>query len=320
MRVFYNEWDAGAAWWLRYLGDADALPVGLVSENSITDIPAQQLHNYDQCHFFAGIGGWPLALRLAGYEEMPCWTGSPPCQPFSVAGTQKGKDDERHLAPVWLDLIKECCPPILFGEQVADAIRHGWLDDLFNALEKCGYACGAAVLPACSVGAPHIRKRLFFGAVRLADTERWASERYRHEVDGTPGSVQSASWKQRFWPDVRDDVAVDGMADTNGSRLERIGADADPIRRKSEDLRPERLSGGVWYQSGCTRPDNSFWSGADWLGCRDGKLRPVEPGTQPLAHGLPARVGRLRGYGNAIVPQVAAVFIQEFMASVEDLG
>jgi hypothetical protein len=65
--------------------------------------------------------------------------------------------------------------------------------------------------------------------------------------------------------------------------------------------------------SGClalrVRRANAPWGAADWLFCRDGRWRPVEPGTFPLAHGAPARVGRLRAYGNAIVPQVAAAFI-----------
>jgi DNA (cytosine-5)-methyltransferase 1 len=55
-----------------------------------------------------------------------------------------------------------------------------------------------------------------------------------------------------------------------------------------------------------------FWSDCDWIPCRDGKARPVEPGTFPLAHGVSARVGRLRGYGNAIVPEVAAAFIEAY--------
>jgi hypothetical protein len=67
-------------------------------------------------------------------------------------------------------------------------------------------------------------------------------------------------------------------------------------------------------------PPDGFWRAADWLCCRDGKWRPVEPGAFPLAHGVPARTGRLRAYGNAVVPQVAAAFIRAFLrfcASVE---
>jgi DNA (cytosine-5)-methyltransferase 1 len=62
-----------------------------------------------------------------------------------------------------------------------------------------------------------------------------------------------------------------------------------------------------------TDADGSNWGNPDWLPCTDGKWRPVEPGTFPLAHGIPARVGLLRGYGNAIVPQVAAEFIKVCM-------
>ena len=61
---------------------------------------------------------------------------------------------------------------------------------------------------------------------------------------------------------------------------------------------------------------NGFWRDADWLYCKDGKWRPVEPGTFPLAHGVPARVGRLRAYGNAIVPQVAQAFIKAYLTSL----
>jgi DNA (cytosine-5)-methyltransferase 1 len=60
-------------------------------------------------------------------------------------------------------------------------------------------------------------------------------------------------------------------------------------------------------------PTNGHWRDADWLFCRDGKWRPVEPGTSPLAHGSAARVGRLRGYGNAIVAQAAQAFIESVM-------
>lgn len=56
-----------------------------------------------------------------------------------------------------------------------------------------------------------------------------------------------------------------------------------------------------------------FWAAADWIDCKDGKTRPVEPSTFPLAYGAPARVGRLRAYGNAIVPQVAQAFIEAYL-------
>lgn len=294
MRVYYNEWDEPTAAWLQSLGDRHHLPAGHVDTRSIRDVSPDDLRGYDQCHFFAGIGGWPLALRLAGYEHLPCWTGSPPCQPFSVAGQQRGTDDERHLAPVWLDLVREFLPPSLFGEQVADAIRHGWLDDLFNALEDCGYACGAAVLPACSVGAPHIRKRLFFGAVRLADPAR--------EQHNRSGAVRESGGAE--YPD--------GCADCRVAYPDNAGPQRRAGVPQCADQQPSGMRG---MASRPANSDHGGWDGADWLGCRDGKFRPVEPGTQPLANGIPARVGRLRGYGNAIVPQVAAAFIQDFIGA-----
>ena len=166
MTAYYNEFDLFAAQWLRNLIDAGHIAPGIVDDRSITDVTASDLAGFKQCHFFAGIGGWSLALRLAGVpDSFECWTGSPPCQPFSVAGKQLGQLDDRHLAPTFMRLIAECRPSVLFGEQVAAAIAKHWLDDLFTELEAEGYTCGAAVLPAASVGAPHKRDRLFFGAM-----------------------------------------------------------------------------------------------------------------------------------------------------------
>ncbi|AXH72280.1 MAG: putative Mte8-like protein [Caudoviricetes sp.] len=77
MLTYYNEWDAPTAAWLSELGERCHLPPGRVDTGSIRDVCSSDLEGYDQCHFFAGIGGWPLALRIAGYGELPCWTGSP---------------------------------------------------------------------------------------------------------------------------------------------------------------------------------------------------------------------------------------------------
>lgn len=191
-RAYYNEFDPGAAAWLRELIAAGLIADGDVDERSILDVRSSELSGYTQCHFFAGIGGWSLSLRLAGWpDDRPVWTGSPPCQPFSAAGKQLGKDDPRHLAPHFISLVRACRPGVLFGEQVASSDVFGkapkrargnfvappqwaWLDDLSDRLEAARYAVGAIDFPSAGVGTPHIRQRTFFGAIdleRLADAD-----------------------------------------------------------------------------------------------------------------------------------------------------
>jgi DNA (cytosine-5)-methyltransferase 1 len=283
---YYNEIDPYAAQWLRNLIDAGHIAPGIVDERSITDVKPADLAGYTQCHFFAGIGVWNHALRQSGWpDSRPVWTGSCPCQPFSTAGNQKGTADERHLWPVWFNLIRECRPPVVFGEQVEAAIRHGWLDLVQTDLEGEDYACGAVGIPAAGVGAPHIRQRLFF----MANT---ASERLeRGERSKSKG---------------------EGNGFTDGREFGELADDIDARLQG-------RLSGGAYErrqdQHGHVGRDGAtgFWANCDWLPCRDGKYRPVEPGTFPLAHGVTARVGRLRAYGNAIVPQAAQALIDAYL-------
>jgi DNA (cytosine-5)-methyltransferase 1 len=103
---------------------------------------------------------------MAGWDDSrPVWTGSCPCQPWSVAsvaGHAKGFDDHRHLWPTWEELIGECGPDSVFGEQVASGDGLKWLDAVFDDLEERNYACGAAVLTAAGAGADHVRKRIYF--------------------------------------------------------------------------------------------------------------------------------------------------------------
>lgn len=336
---YYNEWDKGAAAWLRELIKQGHIPFGVVDERSITEVKPEDLDGFTQCHFFAGIGGWPLALRLAGVpEDAPLWTGSPPCQPFSAAGKQLGQFDPRHLAPVFLDLISECHPPVLFGEQVAPAIAKSWMCDLQAHLEREDYAVGFAVLPACSVGAPHKRDRLFFGAHRPAHTSgvtdnkrrEHAQHRRQDETEqtgmgrgddglaytnderpqGREGMSERADQQSAGAGSVENELAYSSQR----RRGEECPDTGRRVVRNSEEGRTAGRGASGGYST--TNPHHGFWSDADWLGCRDGKFRPVEPGTFPLANGIPARVGRLRGYGNAIVPQVAAEFIKVFMGAI----
>jgi DNA (cytosine-5)-methyltransferase 1 len=161
--AYYNDNDEFVAAWLRSLIKANLLPPGDVDERDIRDVEASDLKGYTQAHFFAGIGGWPLALKLAGWPKTrEVWTGSCPCQPFSEADSKRrGYADERHLWPEWFPLIRERRPPVIFGEQVPQAISLGWFDDVANDLEGCGYAIGAAVLSACAVEARQERERLW---------------------------------------------------------------------------------------------------------------------------------------------------------------
>jgi len=221
---------------------------GDVDERSIVDVHPDDLKGYTQCHFFAGIGGWSYALRLAGWtDSRPVWTGSCPCQPFSKAGKRNSASDQRHLWPTWFGLIAKLSPPVVFGEQVPVAIKDHWLDAVAHDLEEEGYAVASAVLPACSVGAPHARDRLWFVADRISEG-----------VEGQFGRPNPGSDGQWQWRGEADLQTISNA----------------PIER-----------GDRWPQPIIRRVD----------------------------HGLSGCVGRLRAYGNAIVPQVAAEVIGAFM-------
>jgi DNA (cytosine-5)-methyltransferase 1 len=362
---YYNEFDPFAAAWLIELIKAGLIPNGVVDDRSIVDIDPQDLTDFTQCHFFAGIGGWSRALFLANWpEERPVWTGSCPCQPFSVAGKQEGIHDERHLAPVWLDLIRECRPPVIFGEQVASAIEHGWFDTLQNDLENEKYTCAMVVLPACSVKAPHLRQRLWFVAERVgfsncagpnAGRKRSSPPRHRYSFIATSsnGGLGFSNFPRPQRRGLRGDdanqrpfgasSAVNGLAEPPRKCVNRGGEIGAPRGDEHTDSfddgglaepasfgrrqEPENFGRGLERtatEENTGRPHNSsldsgahqnngFWSNPDWLFCQDERWRPVESGTFPLDDGVSRRVGKLRGYGNAIVPQVAKEIIEVYM-------
>jgi DNA (cytosine-5)-methyltransferase 1 len=355
MRIYYNELDRYCVQWLKNLIATGLLPDGDVDGRSITEVQPHELSGYDQCHFFTGLGGWPRALQLADWRG-PVWTGSCPCQPFSSAGQQKGFADDRHLWPQWFRLIRECRPPVVFGEQVASAKL--WLDAVLADLEGELYGCGASVLPAAGVGAPHTRNRIWFvayadgfglwdqprrgcgpdwqGAPLAADHGQTgvvadANRQGEHavpvyaEVAGTPQLVADAAQQhvdrggdprsrgRAQPPDCGSDVA-------DAQRPQRWPLDQSrrPIHRTHglpqgqegpggpggdgevvPDACGEGLEGSLaegLQQEIALPPGDSWW----W----------TEPDVGRVAHGVPARVGKLRALGNAIVPQVAAEFIK----------
>lgn len=313
---------------------AGAIPIGRIFNQDIRNLTPDDLRPYDQVHFFAGIGGWPLALELAGWNA-PCWTGSCPCQPFSVAGRGKGQADERHLWPDFARLIGECAPPVVFGEQVAAAVGKSWLDGVCADLEGFDYAVGAAITPACAVDAPHRRDRLWF----VADATLGADERRQSRASVGPvaesddgrnaGALADASRGRRARPGEGQGQLAGG-AETVGAGGRTLGDANLAGAGERREQRNGKFSGACSDQTAgdamadtlrAGRPERgsvagsrpSAWDGSAWLVGADGKARRVKPGIRLLAHGIPNRVGALRGYGNAIVPQQAAAFVKAYM-------
>lgn len=353
-RAYYNENDPYAAQWLKNLIARGLIAPGDVDDRSITEVHPDDLRGYQQCHFFAGIAGWSLALRLAGWpDNRPVWSGSAPCQPFSAAGQQRGFADERHLWPAFFRLISECRPATVIGEQVASGGGLAWLDHVFADLEDADYAVAAADLCAAGIGAPHIRQRLYWvahahggdaspeglqrgGKHRQQPQDRGAGDLWLadaddaqrrtihrpHRPDGCDRTNQGREETQRQPGTCRE---VHSMGEPVCSGLaQRLGLDGIPGQPCGTDPREtlERTGGHL-----------DAWNDIEWIECGDGKARPTQPGIFPLVarlstgmvrgrhNGVPdvpidanrsaeARMMRLRGYGNAIVPQLAALFIQ----------
>lgn len=450
MTVLHTDHDPNACAWLEELTRQGHL-AGSVLEADITKLKGDDLRGYDRVHLFAGIGGWEYALQLAGWPDgLSMFSGSAPCQPFSQAGKQLGVEDKRHLWPEMRRLIADCRPSVVVGEQVASPAGRAWLDNVRRDLSELGYDFAAADLCAASVGAPHIRQRLYWIADLRKMQDRKMEGEELNEFSGatdtayfckTRGNVAAVSDQGKDLASFKwgDDSSVESIgaphirqrlywiaervADKPSERRERgegaagpagqhgaqdRGADgrlADgPSRGLGIDRRPSGQAGhadecgtvggmdhtasarhaptgsgepqqsargqcvpGVGCEDGelanadgwdssaerqqCsgeqrlqpssgasmfrdrTGSGHGGWTTADWLHCRDGKWRPAQPGTFPLVARLPkslvrggdrslapdadssaeARAMRLKGYGNSIVPQVAAEFLKAYL-------
>lgn len=264
---------------------------------------------------FSGIGGLDLAAEWAGFTtigqcefadyptkvlekhwpDVPRWrdvrtltkesfyertglrtvdviSGGFPCQPFSVAGKQKGKGDDRYLWPEMLRVITELRPRCVVGENVPGIIKIA-AGQVVKDLERAGYHVVVFNFEAAAVGAWHRRSRVFFTG--LADVA---------DADGS--GLQGR--KQPETPDAAEDA---------GEQPSRA-----PAGECSEAVYDAMCSG-------CA--GDARWGQSQQLA--DGRCWAAEPDVGRVAHGIPARVDRLKCLGNAVVPQQAYPIFKALM-------
>lgn len=387
-RAYYNEIDDFMADWLEGLIEAGRIAPGVVDRRSVIDLVPAELADYTQVHLFAGLGGWSAALRGAGWpDDRQVWTWSEPCQPFSAAGKGLGFADERYLRPFVHHLVSQCRPATAFGEQVASKDGLAWRDVIQSDMEGEDYAFWCPDICSAGFGAPHIRQRLYWCAELMGnacgDDMGWFDrgalgtqaqgegqrqvDRNRGVVPGSAGAIGvmadgSQQRRREECPDAGRIAggdrtqgqpaglvhggSVDRLDDAAGARQD--GPQQDTEGKARDQARLRLPSAGRRQDSSRPGPTNGFWSNPDWLYCRDGKWRPVEPGTFPLAHGLPRglgtcsaelrrlaemagldgkslarakayRVGTLGGYGNAINIEQATEFVRIYLET-ESIG
>ena len=201
-------------------------------------------------------------------------TGGFPCQPVSVAGKQRGKEDDRWLWPEMLRVIKEVRPKWVVAENVAGLIRMG-IDDCISDLENIGYTTEPYLIPACAVNAPHRRNRVF-----IVGYAKHSGSRYRLSVNQIR---QTDDQGRKGFSQPKPCQRSQDVADTSRDRLERTVQ-----------------AGNSRYQAGAIIKGCEATRGT----CQNGWSQwAVEPDVGRVAYGIPSRVDRLKALGNAIVPQ-----------------
>jgi len=234
------------------------------------------------------------AKKYKGFVDVV--TAGFPCQPFSVAGKRKGKEDERNMWPSTIQIIRDVQPRYAFLENVPGLLNSGYFQEILGSLAQAGYDAKWIVLGADDVGAPHRRKRLWIKATSQ-DPKRGRCVHREHEEERVQVREQRepGSGSRERVPREASNVA-----DTSSIRLEEHGHSQaeDVIKRGKEvpNTSSERLEG--WESPGRESEENSSSGGSCWWS--------TEPNVGRVANGVASRVDRLKAIGNGQVPLVVA--------------
>ena len=295
----------------------------------VTGVSAPSLGSPSRLHLdlFSGIGGFALAAASAGYktigfseiEPYACkilkrhWpdvpnygdirnirgvradliTGGFPCQPYSVAGKRGGASDDRALWPEMCRVIAEARPAWVLGENVAGIISME-LDRVLDDLERLGYAAWPIVVPACAVDARHRRDRVWIVAHATRELlDRRGNERANGRTESANGGQALADADETG---RREQRRAEPMASEHSAAECGCENVADAASEQTGRLLKRPLPANAGTGSNRTR-EAACWS--------------TEPSVGRVAHGIPHRTHRLKGLGNAIVPQVAEMILRE---------
>jgi len=215
-------------------------------------------------------------------------TGGYPCQPFSIAGSQRGEKDTRHLWPDMFRIVKECKPTWVIGENVSGHIKLG-LDTVLQDLESEGYSVRAFSISASSIGANHQRERVWIVAHSNLENTRQHGRRIESTWDTESIGPRTFEETERSSNSNKVNGSSEGASlvgessDTNSQGLQ--GRRSEQQLRKDETERP--TSWDSWWES--------------------------EPSVGRVANGIPHRVDRLKGLGNSLVPAIPFIIGQSIL-------